>query len=154
MNSEASIFGRGNACFLSFGESTAVHVTCFRAAGHVLTWIYEAGARMTFRRFWMMVDSMIVTNRAVKRTHTRDSARCSSNNSSLGLFSQNTVAATRHYPESERLGHVLVLCTRTPSRAMRLRHALFTASMPSQEHLVPAAALSFWYRSCDSVGQN
>ena len=67
-----------------FGESTAGHEICLRAGGHVLTWRCEPGTLVNFRHFWMMVDSMIVATRAVKRTHTRDDARCSNNHSALG----------------------------------------------------------------------
>jgi len=48
---------------------------CLHANGHILTWMCEAGAHVTFRHFWMKVDSVIVGNRVVKCTHTRDGAR-------------------------------------------------------------------------------
>jgi len=37
---------------------------CLHANGHILTWMCEAGAHVTFRHFWMMVDSMIVATGA------------------------------------------------------------------------------------------
>jgi hypothetical protein len=39
------------------------------------------------------------------------------------------IAATRHHTEPERFEYVLGLRTRKPWHAVRLRHALFTASM-------------------------